>query len=397
MPGYRRDGYIRFLLQNKDKEQVKILSGLRGSGKTSVFRAYMEELKAAGVPEERIVYYDMSDPDTHAFFPVERLFRLIFDRFPDGRRTYIFLDEIQELPEFERLVDRLFRIQNYDLYIAGSGLSSRLDPLKKLLPGRCMVKEVFPLSFTEFLTGSETAPTVSSLLDYTEYSSMPGVHDHVHPRDELDPLISSALFHEVTSHPEIRQGLLLKILGLISPRSGELLSMETLGKAAGRAGRPLLLKTLTTYTKTLEAAGLLLACPLIPIEGEEPVTCQLSTYRFFFPDPAMMLLFGKGDEYPYRQLFTATAAEMHRRTEALFCGETLRGPVDFVTGEGAFRTLWQFIPNPEAAYAEEKWNILQSAPKNIRKCVLTLAPESFDNVPGITVQHLFTWFMMGGI
>lgn len=394
MPGYRRDGYLRFLLQNKDKEQVKILSGLRGSGKTSIFRAYMEELKASGVPEDRIVYYDLSDPDTHAFFPVERLFRQIFERFPDGRRIYIFLDEIQELPGFEHLVDQLFRIQNYDLYLAGSGLSSKLTPLRSLLPGRCMVREVFPLSFQEFITGTETAPTVSSLLDYTEFSSMPGVHNHADPRNELDAFISSALFHDVTSHPDIRQGLLLKILGLISPQAGDLLSMETLGKAAGRAGRPLLLKTLTTYTNLLEAAGLLGLFPLIPIEDGEPVTCPPHTYRFFFPDPAMMLLFGKGDEYPYRQLFTATAAEMRRRTEEISCGQTLRGPVDFVTGEGAFRTLWQFIPNPDAAYAEEKWNILKTAPTHTRKCVLTLAPEAFERTPGITVQHLFTWFMM---
>lgn len=395
---YTRESYLDFLRQNKDREQVKVLTGLRGSGKTAILTAYMDWLRSEGVADGRILYYDCTDPDTEVLFPAENLYRTIYEKIIGGGRAYIFLDEIQALENFPQLVEHLFRLQGCDIVIAGSGLSGALSPLQKLLPGRCLVKEVFPLSFVEMASAMEGAADVSTLLDYTEGSAMPGVHDVRNPRRELDTIISAALFHEVTGNQSIRQGLLLKILGLISRDMGDLVTMDAIGKAAGRAGRPLLLKTLETYTHALEEAGLLLTLPLTAIEkadATENVQLPPHAQRFFFPDPAMMLLFGKGEEYPYRQLFTATAMEMRRRTAELACGRTKDGDIDLVTGTGAFRTLWQFIPNPEADYAEKKWKTLKSAPPIARKCVLTLAPQKLPEEKGIYVQHLFTWFVTG--
>lgn len=394
---YIREAYLDFLRQNKDREQVKVLTGLRGGGKTSILTAYMAWLEEEGVPADEILYYDCTDPDTEALFPAETFFRAIYERVLRVGRAYIFLDEIQALEGFPQLVDHLFRLQGCDLYIAGSGLSAQLAPLQKILPGRCLIKEVFPLSFVEMVSDGEQPADVSALLDYTEGSAMPGVHDKAHPRQELDTIISAALFHEVTGDQAIRQGLLLKILGLLSKDMGSLISMDTIGKAAGRAGRPLLLKTLETYTKALEEAGLLLVLPLEAVKKAEkdPLPLPPHAQRFFFPDPAMMLLFGKGDEYPYRQLFTATAMEMRRRTADLASGLTADGDIDFITGKGAFRTLWQFIPNPEAPYAEKKWNTLKKAPPVGRKRILTLAPQKFPEEPGMYVEHLFTWFVTG--
>ncbi len=397
---YLRESYLDFLRQNKDREQVKVLTGLRGSGKTAILTVYMDWLKSEGVPTERILYYDCTDPDVEALFPAENLYRVIYDRFMSGGRAYIFLDEVQALENFPQLVDHLFRLQGCDVYIAGSGLSAQLAPLQKLLPGRCLVKEVFPLSFLEMASAMDTPADVSTLLDYTEGSAMPGVRAVHDPRRELDTIISAALFHEVTGNQAVRQGLLVKILGLISKDMGDLITMDTIGKAAGRAGRPLLLKTLETYTHALEEAGLLLVLPLEAVEAadtpdKDKIQLPAHAQRFFFPDPAMMLLFGKGDEYPYRQLFTATVMEMRRRTADLSTGMTKDGEIDLITGKGAFRTLWQFIPNPDADYAEKKWNALKSAPPIGKKCVLTLAPQKFPKEPGIFVDHLFTWFVTG--
>lgn len=397
---YIRQDYLDFLRQNKDREQVKVLTGLRGSGKTTILTAYMDWLRSEGVDEGRILYYDCTDPDVEALFPAENLYRAIYDRAFGSGRTYIFLDEIQALENFPQLVDHLFRLQGCDLYIAGSGLAAQLTPLQTLLPGRCLIKEVFPLSFVEMASAMDTSADVSTLLDYTEGSAMPGVRAVHDPRRELDTIISAALFHEVTGNQAIRQGLLMKILGLISKDMGSLITMDTIGKAAGRAGRPLLLKTLETYTHALEEAGLLLVLPLEAVEAagvtdKDKVQLPPHAQRFFFPDPAMMLLFGKGEEYPYRQLFTATAMEMRRRTADLRAGMTKSGAIDLITGKGAFRTLWQFIPNPDADYAERKWNTLKSAPPIGKKCVLTLAPQKFPKEPGIFVEHLFTWFVTG--
>lgn len=394
MPHYRREAYLRFLSQNKDREQVKILTGLRGAGKTALLRAFMAKLSESGIPENRLVYLDFSDPETAGGFSPEDLARKLIVKLADGTPAYLFFDEIQRFPGFETLVDRLFRVQNLDIYLAGSGLSSKLSPLLSLLPGRCLVREIFPLSFEETLTACTHEPDVSDLLDYTERSTLPGLFELAEPRHRLDTVISSALFYEITENSALRPKLLLKILTLLSKESGNLLSLERIAEETGRAGRPLLLKTIRAALDALENAGLLLTFPLQPVTGLGEFLALGKEYvcRFFFPDPAMMLLYGKGNEYPYRQLMTATACELRRRYASVSCGQTTRGAVDFVTADGPLQTLWQFIPNPRASYAEEKLEILASAPARYRKCVLTLEPRLIPKQTGILLQPLFPWF-----
>lgn len=384
-----RTAYLDFLSQNKDREQVKILSGLRGCGKTELLFSFIRKLLDEGVSEERVLYLDFSSPDA-ARVPWAEHARAIRARYMAGGRAYIFLDEIEELPGFERLVDQLFRVRDFDLYLAGSGLSARLEPLTKLLPGRCLVREVFPLSFAETLAGK--APTAERLLDYTARPAMPACTDG----RGLDTAISAALFRDVLCRADLRPKLLLKILGMLSRECGELLPLEKIGEETGRAGRPLLLKTIRAYTDALEAAGLLLALPFLPIaDAGSFLTVKKHTYRFFFPDPAMLSLFGKPENLPYRRLFTAIAAELARRGLSPATGKTAHGTVDFVATGGVLETLYQFIPDPGAPDAEEKWETLVAAPERCRKCVLTFYPEKFPEKPEVAVRALERWFAQG--
>lgn len=392
MPGYDRRSYLNFLTQNKDREMVKVLTGMRGCGKTALLESFMHRLAEEGVPAGRILAFDLSDPAVRRLFPAENLLRCIMSQCPPGAPAYIFLDEVQELPDFERLADMLFRIRNYDIYLAGSGLSCELRRLLQVLPGRCAVKTVYPLSFQEMCSASGQTADADSLMAYAEQSSFPGVWRRDDPRREIDPIVSAALFHEVLSDPAIRHGLLLKILRYLSPRVGDLLSMAQMGKDTGRAGRPLLAKTLAAYISKLEESGLLLTMPLTAGSKEDQKKTPPRAMRFFFPDAAMMTLWGQGDHLPYRQLFNAVAVEMFRRFHKVSAMNGPEGPVDFVTENLSIRTAWQFIPNSKAPYAKPKWDTLKGLPDAWRKRVLTFYPEDFPASPDVIVYPLFPWF-----
>lgn len=393
MGEYERKDCDQFLWQNKDREMVKVLTGLRGAGKTTCLARYVRRLEEAGVPEERILYMDLSDPDMQRFFPQEALYRRILAHLSGGRRAYLFLDEVQALPDFPRLADGLFRIRHFDVYLAGSGLRAALPALRAALPGRCLVKEVYPLSFAETASALPRPPEEADLLRYTEASTLPGAYGRPDGRSALDGAVSAALFHEVLGSSAIRPGLLTRLLRLLSPRLGDRVTAKDLAAAAGRAGRPLLEKTLRTYFGQLEEAGLLLPAPLVSI-GEDGEAAEMTGEgRFFFPDGAMTELWGKGEDLPYRLLRNALAVELCRRYGTIETAETLRGPVDFLTGRETIPALWQLIPRGNGTEAKEKWEILQSAPEIYRKCVLTFTPEAFPEGEGVIVKPLLSWFL----
>lgn len=395
LPHYHRQSYLDFLRRGKNREMVKVLTGMRGAGKTTILHTFLTELEAEGIPARRILLLDLSDPAIQRFFPAENLYRYIRQQCPPGEAAYIFLDEAQELPDFEKLADQLFRIPNYDLYLAGSGLAAALPRLFSALPGRCDVKNVYPLSLQEYSTSLDHPVTADDFLSYISGSTFPGIPSGEPVRTALDTIVSSALFHEIMSDQAIRYSLLMKILTYLSPRAGDRISMADMAKSTGRAGRPLLQKTLYAYLLKLSENGILLPTPLLHLDQKEipPGKPEFENSYFFFPDPAMMQLWGEGLDLPYRQLLSAAAVEMFRRFHQVWTGTTAAGAIDFVTIRSGIPTVWQCIPNPSALYAKPKWDALRRTDKKFSRRLLTLYPEEFQTEPGLRIYHLIPWLL----
>lgn len=387
MLGYERNTLLAFLLQNKDREQVKILTGLRGAGKTALLHRYMARLAEEGIDESRLFYINLAAPETRARFTAHTLFRHIMTRFADRKPAYIFLDEAENFPGAEKLVDHLFRIQNFDVYLAGTSMQRTLRELGRLLPGRCLIRTVYPLSFVETLTAAREKPADETLIRYISASSMPGVWNEKDMLSQLDTIISAALFRDACGDGNIRQSLLLKILSLLAERLGESLSLTELAALAGRTGRPLLEKTLRAYLTRLADCHLLFMLPETPLEEEN--AGKSSTFRFYFPDGAMARLWAAPEELPPRLMKNAVCAELFRRESTVSAAPG----IDFTSREGSLETLWQYIPDSEDPHAEEKLAALAAAPARYKKCILTFTPEAFPKQEGILPASLLSWFL----
>jgi predicted AAA+ superfamily ATPase len=169
----RREEYLATLRQLRDKNLIKVITGLRRVGKSTLLQLFQEELSESGVPKEQIISYNFEDPSHRNRLDWGALYDEISERLGENSMNYVFLDEVQTIPSFERLVDGLFIKKNVDLYVTGSNAFLLSGELATLLSGRYISVNMLPLSLVEY---KELYPNVGNrdLFDsYIQASSMP--------------------------------------------------------------------------------------------------------------------------------------------------------------------------------------------------------------------------------
>ena len=151
-----RKEYLEHLIQWKDEQVIKVVTGIRRCGKSTLLLQYQEWLKASGVSDEQIVTINFEELEYEELQDYKKLYAYLKDRLCKGKMTYIFLDEIQKVSAFEKVVDSLYVKPQVDLYVTGSNAYMRSGDLATLLTGRYVEIKMLPLSFYEFLeiTGS---------------------------------------------------------------------------------------------------------------------------------------------------------------------------------------------------------------------------------------------------
>ena len=145
-----RPTYVEHLLKWRDRDVIKVVTGVRRCGKSTVLELFRNELLRSGVAPDRIVALDFEDPDTPDFASWREVWNWIRPRIGKGRTTYVFLDEVQRVPEFEKLVDGLHARRGIDVYVTGSNAYMLSGELATHLSGRYVEIPMQPLSFREW-------------------------------------------------------------------------------------------------------------------------------------------------------------------------------------------------------------------------------------------------------
>lgn len=173
----KRDGYMQWLNRYRDKQVIKVITGIRRVGKSKIFELYMEELQKAGVPDDQIILINFEELENEPFREKTALYRYIISKVRSDKMLYVFLDEIQVVQGFEEVVDSLFVKPNIDVYITGSNAKFLSSEIATVLTGRYVEINVFPLSFKEYsehykFTGKDKR---ALFMDYITYGAMPGM------------------------------------------------------------------------------------------------------------------------------------------------------------------------------------------------------------------------------
>ena len=155
-----RTQYLDKLRMFKEKQLIKVITGIRRSGKSTLLEQFQEELINEGVSEKQIVYINFEDLKNEHLMNYRAMYDFISERLCDERYTYVFLDEVQRVPDFQKAVDSLYIQKNIDLYITGSNSDLLSSELSTLLTGRYVEIKMLPLSFKEYVSSAVTCKTV---------------------------------------------------------------------------------------------------------------------------------------------------------------------------------------------------------------------------------------------
>jgi len=334
-----RQEYLNILVKSKDRQIVKVVSGIRRCGKSTLMEIYREWLVENGVDAHRIIYINFEDIN----FEHLNTYRLLYDYIAplllqDGM-NYIFLDEIQHVAQFEKAVDSLFIKKNVDLYITGSNAYFMSGELSTLLTGRYIEIKMLPLSFAEFCEGLALyAPLkhhtkMEKYASYLNVSSFPYAlqlnEDPKEIRVYLEGLYNSIILKDIVARLKVSDVMMLEsILRFVFHNIGNLLSTSKIAHTMTSAGRKIDQKTVEKYLKGLTDSLMVYQANRYNIKGKQ----HLATLeKYYLADLGLrQFLIGAGNaDYGYI-LENIVYLELLRRGNKVYVGYLPEGEVDFI-------------------------------------------------------------------
>ena len=404
-----RPSYDSLLDSHLDTEPIKVLSGVRRCGKSSLLRMLAERLLAKGVPEENILYKKLDSFDTPLEPTSAWLDDLIRQTLAKRRKSspfYVFLDEVQEVPGWEKVVRRLHTEQVADIYLTGSNAFLLSSDLATYLSGRYIEVPVWPLSFSEYVDFSHaTDPCADELSQedlfsrYVRYGGMPGLFDRPGFEEgfvakELTAIHDTVILNDVAKRFDLRDiDLLEKLVRYVYSTSGSLFSARRISDALTSMGRKTNPATVDSYLNALSRAFLVQRCKQEGIAGK---TVLQPMQKLFAPDTGL-----RNREIGFRpqdigyQLENVVFCELRRRGYEVNVGAGASCEVDFVADRQDERLYVQVSSNVvEKETLDRELKSLQAVHDSFPKIVLTRDSLFWGTTEsGITVRSLVGWLL----
>lgn len=285
--------YIDRILPFVDTAIIKVICGIRRSGKSTILRILQEEFKKRGVESDQILFYRLDSMEYENIQTAKELYEEIKQHLSTGKKTYLFLDEIQEVEEWEKAVNSLATDYDVDIYVTGSNSRMMSSEISTYLTGRYVSFQIFPLTFSEYLQFREVYTKKEDLKTefarYLRYGGFPAIHVFDCSQEEAYTIIkdiyNSTIFTDIVKRNEIRKvDLLERVVKFVFDNIGQTFSANTLSKYLKSQGRKTDPETVYSYLEKLEKAFILHRCPRYDIKGKEYLKTQ---EKFYLADPAM--------------------------------------------------------------------------------------------------------------
>ena len=340
-----RKEYLDFLVKSKDRQIIKVVSGVRRCGKSTLFEIYKDFLLENGVEKNQIISINFEDMDYEELTDYKKLYEYIKSKMIEDKRNYIFLDEIQHVDKFEKVVDSLFIKENTDLYITGSNAYFMSSELATLLSGRYIELKMLPLSFKEYYQAKleyekmeqKENRTLKTLIQYyNEYivnSSFPYTlqldSDLKNIHEYLSGIYNSVLLKDIVARLKISDVMRLEsVVKYIFDNIGNLTSLSKIGNTLTSMGRKTDAKTIEKYIRGLTDSLLVHEVSRYNIKGKE----FLSTLsKYYVTDLGLrQIILGNRNIDMGHILENIIYLELIRRKGNVYVGQFDKNEIDFV-------------------------------------------------------------------
>lgn len=401
-----RKEYLEHLIQWKDEQVIKVVTGIRRCGKSTLLLQYQEWLKASGVSDEQIVTINFEELEYEELQDYKKLYAYLKDRLCKGKMTYIFLDEIQKVSAFEKVVDSLYVKPQVDLYVTGSNAYMLSGDLATLLTGRYVEIKMLPLSFYEFLeiTGSGQEQGLS---EYMRDGGLPYVAVMDRTPEKVDTYLEGIYNTVIVKDIEDRQArkesdsdkrkindiLLLKTIArYLASIVGNPVSIRSITDYFISNGRKISPNTVSDYVEALTESFIFYPAERFDIIGKQLLKANRKMY--------IVDLGLRNHILPRRQydlgfsLENIVYFELLRRGYRVMIGKVGNTEVDFVAEKQGTYTYFQVTADMTAQETfEREMKPLRRIRDNYEKIVLTGDRLTLGNYDGIQVKYLPDWLL----
>lgn len=395
--------YVDKIMAYTDTPFVKILTGVRRCGKSTILKMIMDKLRGRGIPESQIVSYRF-DSMEYEDMTAKQMYAELKSRICADGRTYFFLDEMQEIQGWEKVVNSLASDYDVDLYVTGSNSRMMSSEISTYLTGRYVTFRIYTLSFAEYLTFKSAYAAVGDprheLANYIRLGGFPATHLQNYTQDEVYTIVkdiyNSTIFSDIVKRNQVRKiDQLERVVKYTFNNVGNTFSAKSISDYLKAEHRSLDNETVYSYLEKLEKAYLLHRCSRYDLQGKELLKTQ---EKFYLADTSLRYsVLGYNADTVAASLENVVYLELCRRGYSVNIGKTSDGEIDFVAARQNEKIYVQVTQRITSEKTERReYDRLLEIRDNYPKYVLRTDEFAGGNYEGIKTMHVADFLLMEG-
>lgn len=390
-----REKYLTDLRRWRDKDVIKVITGVRRCGKSTLMEQWKDKLQTSGVEAGRIIHINLEMMENEPLLEYHALHDAVLPRCVGDDMHYVLLDEVQNVPDFQKAIDSLYVRPNIDLYITGSNAQLLSGTLATLLSGRYVEIKMLPFSFAEYTQAHDNGESQTR-----QWSNF--LHDGSFPAltqlggndaltfDYLDGILNTILVKDVAQRVGGNAPALRQLCTFLYDNIGNLASPSSIAKAMTASGNSISAPTVTRYLAALEAAFLVYPADRYDVRGKRIMKQER---KYYAVDMGLRrILCSNSVRDTGRVLENIVYLELLRRERNVYVGQGPTGEIDFVTNGPAGIKYWQVS---ESTAREEtlqrELSSFRSVRDNYPKTLLTLDDAREQSYEGVRRIYALDW------
>ena len=393
-----RKEYMALLDKWRDKKVIKVVTGIRRCGKSSLLQMFREKLLQEGVSDEQILEMNFEDLDNEQYLDYKVLYAYVKKHLVNGKMNYLFFDEIQMVEKFQKVIDSLFLLDNVDIYVTGSNAYLLSGEIATLLTGRYVEIKLFPFSFKEYLKAQPAGENLENAYrKYIEEGSFPYIlqinQDREMVREYLLGLYNTIVLKDVVSRRKITDVMMLQsVVRFLADNIGNISVIKRISDTMTYLGRKITSHTVENYISALIDSYIFYSVPRFDAKGKQLLK---TGQKLYLADVGLRQVINgtKGGDLGHI-LENIVYLELARRGGEIYVGKVGDAEIDFVVIKGEYKEYYQVsLSVRDENTMKRELAPLQAVSDHYPKYLLTLDNDPEVLHDGIRQLYVLDWLV----